>query len=129
MSISGKKILLQPGPPRAALTDSNSKAAPPNGAKGHSKGAAGGGVQKVAELSEAKPPAVAAEKDAILRECLRKLVGKRVPLLKLLNAADVNPRVTSSHCFYEFVHSSTLITPSLISGNRSALSSNPLSDS
>lgn len=107
MSISGKKIMLQPGAPRAALTDSNSKSTTANGAKGHPKGAAASGVPKVAELSEAKPSAAAAEKDAILRECLRKLVGKRVPLLKLLNAADVNPQVASPPYFYEFMHSSS----------------------
>jgi len=80
MSVTGKKVPLQPPPTRTALTDSNPKAAAATATKGSVKG---------------KPPGsstATTEKDMVLQECRRKLVGKRVPLLKLLNAADVNTR-------------------------------------
>ena len=77
MSITGKKVLLQPAPARSALTDSNPKAVSAAAAKGPAKPKPSG--------SSTAPT----ERDKVLQECRRKLVGKRVALLKLLNAADV----------------------------------------
>jgi hypothetical protein len=99
MSITGKKLALQAAPARTALTDSNPKAVSSNVAKGPSKAVAAGGIPKTTPLSSAKPSAATAEKDAVLRECLRKLVGKRVPVLRLLNSEDVKPRALIFHSF------------------------------
>ncbi len=81
MSITGKKLSLQPAPARTALIDSNPKAAPATAAKAPVK-------------SKAAAPNVGTgtgttERDTVLQECRRKLVGKRPAILKLLNAADV----------------------------------------
>ena len=115
MSITGKKLVLQAAPARTALTDSNSKAVSSNVAKGPSKAVAAGGIPKTTALSSAKPSAATAEKDAVLRECLRKLVGKRVPVLRLLNSEDVKPRASILHRFFD---SSTLMTLFSDSGMR-----------
>ena len=91
MSVSGKKILPQPRP---ALTESNPKASSASGANRPSKAVSSAGMPKATGLSNVKESTATSDKDAILQECLRKLVGKRVSLLKLLNSADVNPSAT-----------------------------------
>ena len=86
MSVTGKKLSLQPAPARTAMTDSNPKAAPATAAKGP--------VKTKATVSIA----AATQRDtAILQVCRRKLVGKRPAILKLLNAADVI--IPRTRCF------------------------------
>ena len=77
MSVTGKKMSLHPAQARTALTDSNPKAAPATAAKG------------IVKTKATASSTASTEREIVLQECRRKLVGKRPAILKLLNAADV----------------------------------------